>query len=146
MEKFTENFEFNNNFSRNLAVFCSDERFVNATISFLKNIVGISKFDLISIPGGPAFIPQNESVLMEHIELLVEEHKILSIMLISHKDCGYYKKKYKDLPEKEMLKQQLSDIEQAVLKLRNLYPELLISAYYAGIEESKIIFKELYFN
>lgn len=143
MEKFTEIFEFNNSFSRNLAVFCSDERFTEATLSFLKNISGISKFDLISIPGGPAFISKNEPVLMDYIKLLVEEHKILRAVLISHEDCGYYKKKYIDISEKERMEQQITDLRQAVQKLKKVYSDLMINVYYAGVEKSGITFKEL---
>ncbi len=106
MEKITDSFDFNDSFSGNMAVFCSDERFAGATLSFLENIFGNNRFDLVSVPGGPAFISKDEPVLMKHIELLIEEHKILNVILISHEDCGYYKKNYKSMPEKEKLNQQ----------------------------------------
>jgi carbonic anhydrase len=91
MRRTINSFKINNNFSGNLAVFCSDERFIESNLAFLRNSLKIKQSDLFSIPGGVAFIAKNESNLLDRLGILVEAHSITQIILISHSDCGYYK-------------------------------------------------------
>jgi len=58
-------------FSGNLAVFCSDERFVAATLEFLRRELNMERCDLMVVAGGPAFIAQDEPNLMERLKLLI---------------------------------------------------------------------------
>jgi hypothetical protein len=134
-------FAFTEDLSRNLAVFCSDERFIDASLSFLKNILKLKKFDLIVTAGGPAFITADVPALMGNLSLLKEEHNISTIVLISHEDCKYYVKKYANSGSSEIIKCQQKDLQDAKQKVLKLYPGLKVEIYFARIAGSEIIFE-----
>jgi hypothetical protein len=136
-----EEFAFSEDLSRNAAIFCSDERFIDASISFLKNTLKLNKFDLIVTAGGPAFITADVPVLMGNLRLLKEEHNISTLVLISHEDCKYYTRKYATSGNGEILKFQQKDLKDAKQKLLKLYPGLEVKIYFALIAGSKIIFE-----
>lgn len=134
-------FAFTNDLSRNLAIFCSDERFIDASLAFLKDILKMKKFDLIVTAGGPAFITADTEALMANLSLLKEEHKISTITLISHEDCKYYKKKYENESHSEILKYQQKNLREAKKKLLKLYLGLNVEIYFARIASERIIFE-----
>ena len=134
-------FAFSEDLSRNAAVFCSDERFIDANIAFLKNTLKLKKFDLIVTAGGPAFINADVPVLMRNVNILKEEHNISTLVLISHEDCKYYCRKYAGSGHDEILKYQQKDLQDARLKLLKIYPGLQVKIYFARIAGSKIIFE-----
>jgi hypothetical protein len=136
-----EEFAFSEDLSRNAAIFCSDERFIDASISFLKNTLKLNKFDLIVTAGGPAFITADVPVLMKNVNILKEEHNISTLVLISHEDCKYYTRKYATSGNGEILKFQQKDLKDAKQKLLKLYPGLEVKIYFALIAGSKIIFE-----
>jgi hypothetical protein len=136
-----EEFAFSEDLSRNAAIFCSDERFIDASISFLKNTLELKKFDLIVTAGGPAFITADVPVLMGNLNILKEEHSISTLILISHEDCKYYCRKYVNTCHDEILKYQQKDLQDAKQKLIKLYPGLKVKIYFAWISGSKIIFE-----
>ncbi len=133
-------FAFTEDLSRNLAVFCSDERFVDASLLFLKNILKLKKFDLIVTAGGPAFITADVPVLMENLSLVKEAHNISKIVLISHEDCKYYVKKYANVSGSEILKCQQKDLQDAKQKVLKLYPGLKVEIFFARIDWCKDYF------
>jgi hypothetical protein len=136
-------FAFSEDLSRNAAVFCSDERFIDASIAFLKNTLKLKKFDLIVTAGGPAFINADVPVLMRNVNILKEEHSISTLVLISHEDCKYYCRKYVNAGPDEIIKYQQKDLQGAKQKLLKLYPGLEVKIYFARIAGSKIIFESV---
>jgi hypothetical protein len=138
-----KDFEFTEELSRNAAVFCSDERFIDASLSFLKNSLNLKKFDLIVTAGGPAFINAGVPALMSNLNLLKEEHNISTLILISHEDCKYYVKKYGNIDKGEIIRYQQKDLQAAKQKALELYPGLKVEIYFARIAGLKIIFENL---
>jgi hypothetical protein len=136
-------FAFSEDLSRNAAVFCSDERFIDASIAFLKNTLKLKKFDLIVTAGGPAFINADVPALMRNVNILKEEHNISTLVLISHEDCKYYCRKYVNASPDEIIKYQQKDLQDAKQKLLKLYPGLEVKIYFARIASSKIIFESV---
>jgi hypothetical protein len=134
-------FAFSEDLSRNTAIFCSDERFIDASIAFLKNTLKLKKFDLIVTAGGPAFIDADVPVLMRNLNILKEEHNISTLVLISHEDCKYYCRKYVSSGHGEIIKYQQKDLQNAKRKLLKIYPGLEVKTYFARIAGSKIIFE-----
>ncbi|MFC2159447.1 carbonic anhydrase [Actinomycetota bacterium] len=139
MKKIPESYEFNGHFSGRLAIFCSDERFIEANLAFLKNSLKIQTGDLMVLPGGPVFIINDEPDLMERLRILIEAHKIKQVVLISHSDCSYYKKKLKDLSEKDILEKQMDDIQKAINKLEKLFKDISVHVFHTEIKNSKTI-------
>jgi carbonic anhydrase len=134
---------FDGTITGNAAVFCSDERFIDESISFLKYSLNINSFDLIVTAGGPAFINTDSGALMDNLKLLAQEHNIKRFILISHQDCKYYKKKYQNADDKVITASQLQDLRSAKIKLEKLFPGICTDTYFAFIEEGKILFKEI---
>lgn len=133
--------KFNDTFSGNLTIFCSDERFVKATLKFLEEELQVKTCDLLVIAGGPVFIPQEEQNIIARLNLLINSHKVKTVILISHQDCGYYKHLYPDLTSLELEKLQLEDLKRALNFLRERTIEA--RAFFAYVEEDQILFREI---
>ncbi len=128
-------------FSGNLTVFCSDERFVNATLEFLRRHLDIERCDLFVVAGGPAFIVQNEPSLIDRLELLIKAHKIKNIVLIAHDDCGYYKHRYQKLSNDELKRKQIDDLKTAMASLRQKGAN--VRCFFAFVEKGEVVFEEV---
>lgn len=133
--------DWKNEFSGNLAIFCSDERFANATLEFLRRHLDIERCDLFVVAGGPAFLTQNESSLVERLELLLRAHKIKTVALISHEFCGYYSHRYSDLDLDDLRRKQLEDLSKAAALLRQMGVNAY--AFFAYVENGEIVFEEV---
>jgi hypothetical protein len=139
----TATFDFKDEVTGNAAVFCSDERFVEASLSFLKDTLGIKSCDLIVTAGGPAFINAGTVSLMDNLKLLHEEHKLKRLVLISHEDCKYYSNKFKNLDVDKVIEQQVKDLIIARQKLPDLLPDMKTEIYFAALSNGKITFNSL---
>ncbi len=128
-------------FSGNLAIFCSDERFANATFEFLRRHLGIERCDLMVVAGGPAFIPKNEIALMERVDLLLKAHEVKKVILIAHDDCGYYKHLHKDLPYQTIKRKQCEDLLAAITKLQA--KGIQAKAFFAFVDSGEVVFEEV---
>ncbi len=141
LEKFASSVPWKNEFSGKLAIFCSDERFVPATLEFLRQHLDIGQCDFIVVPGGATFITQGEGALTERLELLVKAHQLKWVIMIAHDDCGYYKNYHKGL-EIEMLRQkQRDDLLQAMRVLQE--KGLRSQAFFAYVESGAVTFQEI---
>lgn len=128
-------------FSGNLAIFCSDERFVRATLEFLNEELQVKTCDLLVVAGGPIFISKKERHLIERLDLLVNSHKVKSIILISHQDCGYYKYLYPKLSALELENLQLEDLRKALTFLKER--DIEARAFFAYVEDDQILFRKI---
>lgn len=68
---------------------------------------------MIVLPGGPEFIVNNGSNLLDHLRILVKAHQIKEIILISHSDCGYYNICLANASKGEVLRKQLDDVQKS---------------------------------
>ncbi len=128
-------------FTGNLAIFCSDERFVNATLEFLRRHLGIDRCDLMVVAGGPVFIPKNETALMEKLDLLLKAHEIKQVVLIAHDDCGYYKHHYKELLSRALKEKQRDDLLTAVKEIQA--KGVQAKAFFAFVDRGEVVFEEV---
>lgn len=138
---FSQKRPFINRFSGNLAIFCSDERFIQATLDFLKKDLGVETSDLMVIAGGPAFILKQESSLIERLNLLIYAHQIKRVIIISHENCGYYKHHYPNLNSETLKKLQIEDLKKSLIFLKER--GLKAQAFLAYVEKDQIFFKEI---
>jgi carbonic anhydrase len=129
------------NFSKNLAIFCSDERFTKASINFLKTKLKIKVCDLFVVPGGVAFLINRERNLIHRLSLLTKLHNIKQIVIISHSDCGYYKTQFCNINYVEQ--KQINDLKQSVKILKKMFCNVSVKTFFVKHKNSKIIFKEI---
>jgi len=141
MERFRSWATWKDEFSGNLAVFCSDERFVAATLEFLRRHLDIDRCDLMVVAGGPAFIPQNEAALMERLDLLIKAHEIKQVIIVAHEDCGYYKHRHRELQPEALERKQRDDLLAArkMLQAKGIQAR----AFFAFVEDGDIVFEEV---
>ncbi|MCX7643339.1 MAG: hypothetical protein N2116_05995 [Armatimonadetes bacterium] len=140
-ERFKSRVPWKDGFSGNLTVFCSDERFVMATLEFLRRHLEIDRCDLMVVAGGPAFIPQNETALLERLDLLLKAHEIKQVVLIAHDDCGYYKHQHKGLSPQMLKEKQRQDLLAALeaIKAKGVQAR----AFFAFVDGGDIVFEEV---
>jgi carbonic anhydrase len=128
-------------FTGNLAIFCSDERFVNATLEFLRRHLDIDRCDLMVVAGGPAFIPKNEVALMERLDLLLKAHKIKQVVLVAHDDCGYYKHTHRGLLPQMLREKQRNDLLTALKEVQS--KGIQVKAFFAFVDSGEVVFEEI---
>jgi len=138
---FVSNKKFSDNFSGNLVIFCSDERFIKATLEFLHRCLRVKNYDLMAVPGGPVFIINKEKCLVDRLKLLVDKHNISNIIIFSHSDCGYYKQCHKDLNSNLLSKRQIEDIRKIKLQLEKLFPDVMVKSFYVIVNKRKFLFQ-----
>ncbi|MCS7193205.1 MAG: hypothetical protein NZ937_09535 [Armatimonadetes bacterium] len=141
MERFKSWVAWRDEFSGNLAIFCSDERFAAATLEFLRRHLEIDRCDLMVVAGGPAFIPQNETALIERLELLLKAHEIKQVIIIAHDDCGYYKHHHKRLSPQMLKEKQRDDLLTALKAFQAKV--IRARAFFAFVENGEVIFEEI---
>lgn len=134
---------FVHSFSGNLALFCSDERFVDATMEFLKHGCGLSRCDLLVTPGGPAFIAEKNELLLHRLRFLAEHHHLKRLVLVAHEDCGHYKIREKKLTPDELKKKQREETMASAERMRNEFPGVIVDPISAGWDEWGFVFTRL---
>lgn len=140
-ERFRSWATWKDEFSGKLAIFCSDERFVAATLEFLRRHLDFERCDLMVVAGGPAFIPQNETALTERLELLLKAHKITQVVIIAHDDCGYYKHRHKGLSPQMLREKQREDL---LATLRTIQAKgVQAKAFFAFVDSGEVVFEEV---
>ena len=134
---------FRDEFSGNLAVFCSDERYVGATSEFLKQGLNLERCDLLVLPGGPAFIAENNAGLLARVQFLVHHHHIQRIVLVTHADCGHYKERERKLDPEALRTRQCDEARAAARHLEAACPFVRVEAILAARDAWGFVFTRL---
>ena len=112
---------------------------------FLHHHLNLPEYDRMAMPGGCAalashFVTMREEMALDRqLRFLIAGHKLHTVVLIAHQDCGYYKQirlRFKTLEE-----QQISDLQKAADRIRTYAPALQVSAYFARRNGEKVFFE-----
>jgi hypothetical protein len=128
-----------------LAVYCSDGRFTGCVEELLRTL-GHPRLDTVTIPGGPGLLDPKTSGYTDcdsfsrSAEFLIREHHITAVVLLAHKGCGYYGRKFPDLTPDEIEKRQLADLRYAIAELADTHPRLSIDAFIAVPDGGRVRF------
>ena len=126
------------------AIYCSDGRFGEAFDEFLHHELGLPHYDRVAIPGGAAALAghiaahRDEESLREQLRFLIDSHGLERIVLIAHRNCGYYLKKL-HVPEAGLRALQESDLSKAAQAIRYLSAHVRIEGYLAAVEDGRIV-------
>jgi len=142
-EKFVCNKKFINNFSGNLAILCSDERFNKDTLDFLYKKLRVKRQDLIVIPGSIAFYTLKEENNISKLDLLITKHNIKNLYVFAHTNCGFYKSTYPNLTEEKIFNKQIEDLASFKNSIVKKYSNLNVKTYYVGLKNNKICISEV---
>ncbi len=125
---------------------CMDGRLNKPVAEYLQKNNIPEEHDLISIPGGPKDLLDNEQGLFKAIEdVSLGLHHVKNVLLLQHTDCG----KYGGRPacggtEEKDLEFQKDQLQQAMKVLVDAHPEVEIKPVVAHILDSgEVEFKDL---
>ena len=130
-----------------IVIYCSDPRFQEAFGEFIKKNLGLQQgwFVPIVLAGGPGALAHEEEfpekfqgIRKDVLFFAGHFPSIMSVIVINHEDCGFYKK----IPGRPNEKSDLKIIADI---LRKQIPQLQVKTVYAGftgLDHSGIVFEE----
>jgi hypothetical protein len=127
------------------ALYCSDGRYGEQMDEYLHQGCGWPRYDRLAIPGGPAVLSGEISVLWEesflrkYLEFLVRSHELKHLALIAHDGCGFYRD-WLHLPPEKIQQRQLRDLQHARQQLRLNLPGLEVHTLFARKREDRVQF------
>lgn len=140
MTQFTSAWGFEQKPTPVLAVHCSDHRFQLGFRQFLDERLGLAgNYDALVIPGGPQpllpmdSLPKYAWVTRKWLRFLVRAHGLERLVLIAHRDCGWYKwlaEQQGTVRDPE--RRQKQDLRHLRGLLASDLPKLLVELYFAG--------------
>lgn len=142
---FTSESEFDASHPTALAVYCSDGRFNRAVEELLRDL-GHPRLDTLTIPGGPGLLNHKTSgysdcdTFSRSAEFLIREHHITAVVLLAHDGCGYYARKFPDLPPDQIRARQLADLHHASAELADTHPRLQIEEFMVVTDQGRVRF------
>jgi hypothetical protein len=115
-------------------MYCSDGRWGEAFDDFCHHRLAIPRYDRWAVPGGPAWIVGGDEAYTqsacEHLDLLVDVHKLSRIVLVTHYGCAYYGERLRRDAD-GCMPFQLREVVDAASTLQGWYPKLKVEAYLA---------------
>ena len=77
---------------------------------------------------------------------LVKSHKITTIHLIAHANCGYYETRFGGMNRNALQEKQVDDMQHAAAWLRRLNSKILVLAYFASVKNGSVLFQDIEIN
>jgi hypothetical protein len=151
MSDFTTSPGFKEDHPDTLVLQCSDGRFSKPVFELLRNC-GCQRYDVMAMPGGPALLDMAGASITESeacrsgTSFLIKGHRISTIHLIAHDNCGYYQSRFGGMGKVALQSKQIEDMQSAAAWLRRLNRNLLILAYFASVKNGCILFQDIEIN
>lgn len=131
-----------------VAVYCSDGRFGEQFDDFLYGGLNLPRYDRLAVPGGAACLAghfaayRDGDTLASQLEFLVTAHGLRLVILIAHEGCAFYTQRLGSSPI-DLVKLQHEDLVKAAQRVRGLNGELVVEAYYAGLDDGHVSFERV---
>lgn len=131
--------------SEAVVVWCMDARFRQATKTYLRAVLGLDHYGLVSIPGGARGIVEagDKSTAMDCIDSSVTYHGARQVHLINHMDCGAYGGSKAFCGGKEELTRMTGDLDAAARFILGKYPRLKVHTHLQRAEGERVFFRAL---
>jgi hypothetical protein len=131
--------------SDSVVVWCMDARFRQATNTYLRAVLGLDHYGLVSIPGGAKGILTHgdKSTAMDCIDSCVIYHGARNVHLINHMDCGAYGGTKAFCCHEEEYERMTSDLDAAARVIVARYPHLKVHTHLQRAEGEKVYFRLL---
>ncbi len=127
-----------------LVLTCMDFRFREATQQFVKEGLGIERFDgPISVPGVCKGIAEKNGIVMDFVKFIIETairvHRIKKVIIVHHAECGAY-----GISDKEKeFRQETDDEKKGDAILGDLFPDLSFQLFFAQKGDGEITYIEV---
>ncbi len=132
-----------------LVIHCSDPRYQAFFHEFVRNELGLDKYALLAVPGGPQFLtlgdylPKFAWTGWRWVKFLGDLGNSARIILIAHEDCRWYLDGRFGPPPANLREKQVRDLRQVCAALRERFGEVRIELYYARKEKGGAVFETL---
>lgn len=140
---YTSSIEWCDDSEHALLMACSDPRFREETGEFMERHCGLTKFDPLFLPGGPACILLSSSIFFSIrplVTLLDRAHSFRRIIGVAHEGCRYYVEKFPRWSDDEKFERQLRDLKEFSVEIKKLVPEAKVELFYARPREGRVQF------
>lgn len=125
---------------------CTDPRYQRARKEFIEQYFGLTQYDPIIVPGGPASMLVTSiscAVRRSEVKLLHKAHGFTRAIAFAHADCRFYREKYKEKTEAARRQHQFADLATFRRELAKLVPGIDAKTYYAEPASGKVQFLEV---
>lgn len=122
-----------------LVVTCIDFRFHEAAREFVRSQLGVTTFDLLTVPGACRGVAEKNDLgkyIADAIALAYRLHKIKKVIIINHGTCGAYGIQ----DQKRELATQIEDLKKADAILGDLFPDLSFQLFFAQKRDGEIVY------
>jgi hypothetical protein len=106
-----------------IVIHCIDFRFQPFIDRWLNDRFGSGRFDRVSLAGGVHDI----ETILEQIQLAHGLHRVKTVALINHEDCGKY-------GHEGSLERHRSDLKETERRIKALLPDLAVECYYLRLD------------
>jgi carbonic anhydrase len=106
-----------------LVVHCIDYRLQGYLNKWLESYIPTQSYDRVSIAGGVSDL----DYVIRQVGIALRLHKINTVVLINHEECGAY-------GEAGNYERHKSDLEDAERKIEALFPDLDVETYYLHLD------------
>ena len=125
-----------------VVVHCGDHRFQECFREFLTEYLGVVSYAVLSIPGGPHFLPFQQfmpkfaSAGMQSISFHVKHARPDKLILLGHDGCVFFKERLQFFFAEESLREkQLANLRKSRMILQERFPGVPVETYYADSGE-----------
>ena len=129
-----------------VVVHCSDPRYQPHFQAFLRERLGLERYGLVAVPGGPQFLtladylPKFSWVGWRWMKFLVDLSKPRRLILIGHDDCRWYHDSRFLHAHAEVGERQVADLRQVRAQWAERFPAVAIETYFARLDGEEAVF------
>ncbi len=130
-----------------IAVHCSDPRYQPHFQQFLNTALGLGRYGLVAVPGGPQvltltdYLPKFSWAGWRWLKFLVDLARPRRIVLIAHDDCRWY---HGFLAHGEAGRlRQTEDLRRVRAMLQERFGQVQVELYFARLEGEEAVFEEV---
>ena len=130
-----------------LVIHCSDPKYQAHFQEFLHKGLGLDRYELIAVPGGPQFLtlvdylPKFSWAGWRWVKFLVDVAKPVRAVLIAHENCRWYRDMRFGLGPEEQRVRPGRDLEKVRQSFRERFPGIEVECYHARLEKEHVVFE-----
>jgi hypothetical protein len=132
-----------------LVVHCSDPRYQRHFQDFLGKGLGLERYSLIAVPGGPQpltlldYLPKFSWAGWRWMNFMMDLSKPSRVILINHHDCRWYHDPRFGHDLAKIEKRQVADLQQVRREILNRSGERRVELYYARLNGNQVAFESV---
>ena len=130
-----------------VVVHCSDARFQLHFQQFLRDALGVERYLLLAVPGGPQFLtlteylPKFSWVGWRWLKFMADLSKPRRLILIGHGDCRWYLHSRFFHVQETLADRQFADLRQVRAMCVERFPAVAVETYFAKLDGEHAVFE-----